>query len=260
MVLLESTISLQMKPRIINRWMAHKHSTIDYKKGKKRVEYNRIKRLEVYRYIRQADEEALIKYIETTFKPSPTVKSRYARFILGLNGKLTRFVRKFGQKSVRFVSVHELGHFLIEGIPVYSHKCFSVRYRKSLLIIRVYKVKTIESDNVKVEIGFYDERPRNRGPKDNDKKNCEKLAALQEIMNRIDEKFPLFPAEDYTPKAVRVPTIERRSRDYSLPSVKEAEKKKRKQEKDDKAFNWLPAMEKTYGEELGDGEQRELPL
>jgi len=237
------------KKTIITTWKAHKHRTVDYRKKGKRIEYNRIKALEVYRYIRREDEDALIKYIQKNFKPSPTITARYARFILGLHGKLTRFVRKYGQKSVRNVSTKELGKFLIDGIPVYSHKCFAIKYRKNQLIIRVYKLKTLQSNNVKVEIGFYEDKPKNRGPKDNHKKNCEKIAALQEIMNDIDKIFPLFPAEDYTPKSVRIPTIERRSQYYKPQSVKDEEAKERQWERMKNDLDWSKSME-TYGEDL----------
>ena len=80
---------------------------------------------------------------------------------------------------------------------------------------------------LKLEIIHFSDSPRNSGPKENHRKNEEKINSMLEMAKLIDARFPLFSAEDFTPKSVRINTLLRRSKNFIPDAAREQRAEKR---------------------------------
>jgi len=222
------------KSKTIKTWKAHKHRTARYRVRGKMREYNRITCLEVYRYIKEEDAKQFIELLDSLFTfidPKSVILPKVASDVMKLDGKYTVFEGKQGKRHTKVIYPKDLKKYvLLLGKVIYMHHCFLVKRRRNLYVIRIYKVYLRGSKHFKVEIAFYGDVSKlpNLGPKENDRKNQEKVDAMSEMMDRIDEVFPHFEALDFTSLAVNINTIKRRSRNYIPETQRQIEAKERR--------------------------------
>lgn len=251
------------KGKPIKKWKAHKHRTVRCRVRGKMREYNRITCLEVYRYIKEENAKQFIEVLHSLFTfidPKSVTLPKVASDVMRLNGKCTVFEGKQGKRRTKVIYPKDLKKYvLLPDKVIYMHHCFLVKRRRNLYVIRIYKAILQGSKHFKVEIAYYGNASKlpNLGPKENDRKNEEKVDAMLEMMDRIDEVFPHFKVLDFTSSSVNISTIKRRSKHYKPETQKQREAEERRATRYHYWFDYDPITKrclllpkpKTYGED-----------
>ena len=90
------------KRNTIRTWKVHKYRTARQKVRGKIREYNRITRLEVYRYFKDEHVQKFVDFLREEFEvlsPEGQPLSGQARFVMGLDGKTTTSYALFQQQA-----------------------------------------------------------------------------------------------------------------------------------------------------------------
>ncbi len=217
------------------------------KKGsrKRKLEYNRYKKIEIYRYVKKKDKEKCIKYIGKAFEIQQKSPEITTQLFLAMRGRITYFDRTSWYRKVKFIPAAAVERALMSANQhLYFHPFVEIiKKRGSYFLIHIYEVANVPTEDIKIEIVFLADTLDNLGPKENHRKNIEKIKSMMEIARKIDKVFPLYVTTDHTtkPGRVRINTLIRRSEKFLTSKEKRELKMKRyiKKSFDDLPLDWM---------------------
>ncbi|MDO8469169.1 MAG: hypothetical protein Q7S29_05420 [Candidatus Peribacter sp.] len=212
---------------------------------KRKLEYNRYKKIEIYRYIKRVDKKMCIKFMKKVFKIRKKIPVKTAQLFLAMRGRTTYFDRTDRNSRVKFIPATEVGQALMfANQHLYYHSYVGiVKKRTGYFLIHVYEVANVPKTDVKIEILFLADTLDNLGPKENHRKNIEKVKSIMEMTHKIDRQFSLYETTDHTtyPGRVHIRTLIRRSEKFLTAKEKQELKMKRYVKKmlSDESMDWM---------------------